>query len=466
VALRARSRRARAPRACSLRARTSARHGAWLGLALALVLGACDSRRDTHIDTPPPAPLVAQRPPPARAEPALRADAGVPVERGPRIPKPPPPAPDETAPLDATTAEGATSERWIIDGLADVAAAGPATATAQGVVMFNRKNQLWLAPLAHVPKSRKSVPTPIGSIGAGARPFPLARGAAVRKGVAYWVSQGQLLRQKLALAGSGAAPETLARDARAGTRAAVPVGASELLARLPNMAAYISGGDDPEQPLVAKLWLEGAEAPLRLTEDGASAHSVAVVAADAGVSVLSLEARTGLSPLHLRRVDLARPATPLLGEDTVTWVGGTSRPTTEVQAHGIDRGKAFGLIAIERDITRFGLALLDLALDSREPAPDPSWLDYKNGIEPAPFSLATVCGRSVALLARPTSEEPDSPQELLWQPLGVPAGKDALVLGRSAAFFDVSLASIEGGALLTYVADRRTWARTVRCSPH
>jgi hypothetical protein len=435
-----------------------------VGFAVALVLAGCDSRRDVHIDTPPPAPLVAQRPPPAQAPLLLKADAGARVDPGPRIPKPPPPAPGETPPLDATPAEGATSARWIVDGLADVAAAGPATATAQGVVMFNRRNQLWLAPLAHTPKGQKSVPTPIGSIGAGARPFPLARGAAVRKGFAYWVSQGQLLRQKLSLAGTGAPPQSLTSDARAGTRAAVPVGAAELVTRLPNMAAYISGGADPEQPLVAKLWVEGAEAPVSLTEDGSSAHSVAVVAADAGVSVLSLEARTGLSPLHLRRVDLARPATPLLGEDKVTWVGGTSRSTTEVLAQGIDRGKAFGLIAIERDITRFGLALLDLALDGSEPAPDPSWLDYKNGIEPAPFSVATVCGRNVALLARPTSEEPDSPQELLWQPLGVPVGKDALVLGRSAAFFDVSLASIEGGALLTYVADRRTWARTVRCS--
>jgi hypothetical protein len=134
-----------------------------------------------------------------------------------------------------------------------------------------------------------------------------------------------------------------------------------------------------------------------------------------------------------------------------------------VLALGAERTQVFGLIALERDITRFGLALLDVSLTSTEPVPDPSWLDYKNGIEPAPFSVATACGRTVALLARPTSAEPDSPQELLWQPLGVPPGTDALVLGRSAAFFDVSVASVDAGVLLTYVADRRTWARTVRC---
>jgi hypothetical protein len=427
------------------------------------LLVACDSRRDIHIDTPPPAALIEQRPPapPAPASVPLAAvDAGA---RGPRIPKPPPPATSESAPLDVTPMAGGITEHWIVDGLVDVAAAGPATATAQGVVMFNRRNQLWLAPLAQGSRAAKVAPTPIGMLSGSARPFPLARGPVVRKGFAYWVSQGQLLRQRLSLANSGSAPETLASDARAGTRASIPVGAAELTARLPNMAGYISAGADPDAPLVAKLWLEGAEAPLTITEDGASAHSVALVATDGAVFALSLEARTGLSPLHLRRIDLARPTTPLLGEDQVAWVGGSSRPTTEVLALGTDRTKAFGLIALERDITRFGLALLDVSLTSNEPAPDPSWLDYKNGIEPAPFSVATACGRTVALLARPSSEDPDSPQELLWQPLGVAPGKDALVLARSAAFFDVSLASIDAGALLTYVADRRTWARSVRC---
>jgi hypothetical protein len=38
-----------------------------------------------------------------------------------------------------------------------------------------------------------------------------------------------------------------------------------------------------------------------------------------------------------------------------------------------------------------------------------------------------------------------------------------LVLSRSKVFFDTSIAAVEGGALVSYVADRRTWARAVRC---
>jgi hypothetical protein len=43
------------------------------------------------------------------------------------------------------------------------------------------------------------------------------------------------------------------------------------------------------------------------------------------------------------------------------------------------------------------------------------------------------------------------------------ARSQAAVIARSRAFFDVSLAALENGALLGYVADHRTWARSVRC---
>lgn len=41
---------------------------------------------------------------------------------------------------------------------------------------------------------------------------------------------------------------------------------------------------------------------------------------------------------------------------------------------------------------------------------------------------------------------------------------EAFVVARSEGFFDVSLATIGRGALLAYVADHRTWARSLRCS--
>jgi hypothetical protein len=256
----------------------------------------------------------------------------------------------------------------------------------------------------------------------------------------------------------------LAHDGRAGTRVATPAGKPELAATLPQVAAYVAEAADPEKPLTAKLWVEGVDAPLVLTEDSGSAHSVGLVAAERGVFAFALEARTGMSPLHMRRVDLSKPNTPLLAEDHIVWVGGSSRPTTEILAFGVDRNSASGLIALERGITQFGVARLSITLDSQEPAPDPVWIEYKNGIEPAPFAGAFVCEQWVTLLARPTSAEPDSPQELVWFSHAGASVAESLVLARSSAFFEVSLAALPGGALLTYVADRRTWARTIRCT--
>ena len=37
------------------------------------------------------------------------------------------------------------------------------------------------------------------------------------------------------------------------------------------------------------------------------------------------------------------------------------------------------------------------------------------------------------------------------------------VLARSRAFFEISLSESGQGALLVYVADHRTWARTLHC---
>src|SRR5690606_18066238 len=162
-----------------------------------------------------------------------------------------------------------------IDGLVDIAAAGPIAATDRGVAMFNRDNRLQLARLeapleaAAAPRETRVAPLPDE-----AGPFPLARGPAVRRGLAYWVSRGRLLGQSRASAGVGN-PVVLAEDARVGTRVAVPVGASRHLQGVPQVAAYVARPSEPDGPPIAKLWFEGSTAGLGLTDDLASGHSVA-----------------------------------------------------------------------------------------------------------------------------------------------------------------------------------------------
>lgn len=435
-----------------------------IAIAVVAAASACDSRRPLESRGAPPQSLGWSRPPPAAAEPSPEADS----RRSParRRGAPPPAEPERAAVQDASDVAGSVSGPFIIDGLVDIAAAGPITATERGIAMFNRDNRLQLARL-DAPLDAAAGPreTRVASLPDDAGPFPLARGPAVRRGRAYWVSRGRLLGQSLASAGVGTAL-VLAEDARVGTRVAVPVGASRQLQGLPQVAAYVARPESPEGPPIAKLWVAGGGAILDLTSAPASSHSVALAATPRGLTAVFLEARTGMSSIHLREIAFSKEREPSLGEDQIVWVGGPARPTTElfVLPSAAPRVKSF--LTLERDITHFGLVGLDVPLEPGTEFPvEPEWRLYDNGIEPAPFALAEICGRPVVALARPSSAVPHAVQELVLLDLNrtEPRSPPALI-ARSRAFFDISLASLSGGALLAYVADHRTWARSIRCA--
>lgn len=440
------------------------RAAAVIGIGSALAAQACDSRRKLESRGAAPASFGIARPPPARAE-AVPEDASVPPVRRARRPYVPPvEETDRGEALDVTDVAGSVSGPFIIDGLIDVAAAGPVTATERGIVMFNRDNHLQLARLdggleaGGAPRETRIAPLP-----EEAGPFPLARGPAVRRGLAYWVSRGRLLGQSLASAGSGT-PLVLAEDARVGTRAAVPVGTPRHLSNLPQVAAYVARPKDPEGPPTARLWVEGRAAHLPLTDDLASSHSVALAATPLGLSAAFVEARTGMSTVHVRRITFSEKHEPSLGEDQIVWVGGPARPTTELFVMASGEPRVLGFLTLERDVSHFGLVGLDVSLAPGTEFPvEPAWRLYDNGIEPAPFALGEVCGRRVVVLARPSSPVPHAPQELVLLELDPESRTPPALVARSRAFFDVSLAGLSGGALLGYVADHRTWARSIRC---
>jgi hypothetical protein len=437
-----------------------------IGACLLAGAVACDSRQKLDSRGAAPASLGLSRPPPAKAAhlPDAPDASSAPARPRRRTPDEPPPARERETLLDATEAGGSVSGPLIIDGLVDVAAAGPITATEQGVAMFNRDNRLQLARLEGVlepggaPRETRLAPLPDE-----AGPFPLARGPAVRRGLAYWVSRGRLLGQSLGSAGAGT-PLVLAEDARAGTRAAVPVGSPSQLQNLPQIAAYIARPKEPDGPPTARLWIEGRLDHLALTDDLSSSHSVALAATPQGLSAVFFEARTGMSSVHVRQITFSKEHEPSLAEDHIVWVGGPARPTTELFVLASDQPRVHGFLTLERDISHFGLVGLDVQLAPGAEFPvEPEWRVYDNGIEPAPFALAHVCGRSMVALARPSSPVPHSVQELVLLELD-PAPRSApAVLARSRAFFDVSLVGLRGGALLAYVADHRTWARSIRC---
>jgi hypothetical protein len=93
------------------------------------------------------------------------------------------------------------------------------------------------------------------------------------------------------------------------------------------------------------------------------------------------------------------------------------------------------------------------------------WRNYPNGIEPAPASVAWMGGEPVVLYVRPQDPTPNAPQELCLARVTDEGLGPAEVVARARRILMVSLAPVGRGALVSYVADKRTWACTLRCRP-
>jgi hypothetical protein len=352
---------------------------------------------------------------------------------------------------------------WPVDAPVAIAPAGPVTATPQGVYLYGKDGALHLAPLGRLPAaSAGAVETPVTPLPTSIGPLPLGRGAAVSARFAYWIWQGALVRRALPRAGAPAGPlETLSSDARDGTRVATPPpvdGDVKGLPPLPEAAAYLVRGKEPEDPLLARLWVEGAGTRL-LTPEGTTTHSVALTRQKDGVLAVSLHARMAMTPVHARRIRF-HGSQPQLGEDVVVWVGGGVQPLTEIAVLSGPGDALRAFIPHERSITEFGIAELDLGQEPDMDTPT-RWLFYPNGIDPAPLDVAIVCGEPVALYAQPRTADPDAPQQLVLRSLAEPSRAQEIAQAR--AFYSVSLAGVPGGGLLAWVADWVSWARTVRC---
>ncbi len=350
---------------------------------------------------------------------------------------------------------------WVVDGLVDVGPAAPSSATKTGVVLINGENELFLARLGRLPSGPEPNETPITPLDGDNGRFALGRGPTVADGYAYWVTSHYLLRRPLKPPYGPL--DILAADARVGTRTSALPG--DPRRKRPTWVGYIALPTMKNGPLRAKLWY-GQEHEAIISEPEASTLSVQLVMRNGQVHAVSLEARTGRSSLHIRAIQPGTP--PALGADQVMWLGGAPHPMTELwvfDSPSAQRGAdLLGLIPLEKDITHFGLATIRFPnLQSTEPSVD--WIPYPNGINPAPVHTAEVCSKTVVLFARPSTASPGSPQELVLAELAGGRPANAVVLSRSKAFYDVSLASVRGGALVSYVGDKRTWARTVRCVP-
>jgi len=328
--------------------------------------------------------------------------------------------------------------------LSDIGPAAPATATAEGVVFVSRDERVFVAPRQRGTHPEKLRFEPIDA--AGASFAPLGRGPSVVRGFAYWVSHGRLVRR--ALAGEGAL-EVLADGAREASRvSAAALGDKALVAFI--------GRPDEQGTSHARLWVEGGT-PLTLTPDGAGASSVSLVTSGDHLLATSIDGRSAMTPMHARSVKLGAKG-PELGTDVVVWVGGPAQRWTETFV-GTEAGRAYAHVPIERDVTHFGLATVNVGAEPHMDS-EVTFFDYRNGLDLAPVATAELCGHAHVAYVRPTTSTPHSPAELVLVRVATGA---ATIVANARGFASVSMAALENGGLLTYVADARTWALGLGC---
>jgi hypothetical protein len=334
----------------------------------------------------------------------------------------------------------------VLDGLNDVGPAAPASAFESGVVMVTRSDELSLGKLLQPPsKSKKPAAGTIEPTRRGSEDFwSVARGPAVSATHAYWVSKGRVVRRAFA----GGELEVLASDARDGTRVAVT--------GPPDAVAYVTR-PVAKQDSVARLRLADGKS-IDVTPEGAAASSVSLARLGDDLVVSSIDGRSGMTPVHARRF---RTKTGALDPDVVVWVAGATQGMTEIASVG-DTANTWLLMPVEKDVSHFGLATLALAGDVKMDPPL-RWRTYENGLDRAPATGAVVCGAAVTAYVRPADARPTANQELVVSELTLAETGSSEVLATARGFADVSLYAVPDGAILAYVADRRTWARLIRC---
>jgi hypothetical protein len=400
---------------------------------------ACDSPR-----APAPGATAAPKP---KAQPKPSALPEVEPE-APGTAAAPPPKPRAPKPLAENEKDDKPVEtsRYLLDGLNDVGPAAPAAAFSRGVVMITRSDELAISKLLQPPsKAKKPVAGAFEPTARGPQDFwSVARGPALSATHAYWVSKGRLVRRAL----DGGELEILATDARDGTRVAV--------AGSPDVVAYITQPVGKQDSLARLRLPDGKK--LDLTPEGAAASSVSLTSMGEDIIASFIDGRSGMTPVHARRLHVKSGK---LEPDVVVWVSGATQGMTEIVSVGSDRG-SWLMLPVERDASHFGLATLALEPD---PKMDPPlrWRTYENGLDRSPAAATPLCGAPAVAYVRPADASPTANQELVLSQLTLDETASSEPLATARGFADVSLYPLPEGALLAYVADRRTWARLIRC---
>jgi hypothetical protein len=214
---------------------------------------------------------------------------------------------------------------------------------------------------------------------------------------------------------------------------------------------------------VSEAWLAvDDDAPVRLSDEGSGATSLALAPRKATVLALMVDARAALTALHVRPVTFDGHAR--LGEDVVVFVGGPGDRRSAATMALPSSGSAWALLPIARDIGTFGMAVVQVEEPARVDEPV-LWSMYPNGLDPAPVASVVDGAKTWVARARPQSPEPGAVRVLelgTVDPGGAFAPHD--LLATASKLTDVALAADRHGALwVAWVDVAGSWLERVVC---
>lgn len=152
--------------------------------------------------------------------------------------------------------------------------------------------------------------------------------------------------------------------------------------------------------------------PVRLSEDGAGATSVRLVARGGAVVAVYIDARSAMLPVHARPVTLLGDRLSI-GSDAVVFIGGPPERGIDFALGGAGRA-LFALVPMPQETATFGVAAIPID-DPPKDDVKAVWSGYPNGLDPAPIAATTRLGESGPVWVarvRPKEAPPASPRVL------------------------------------------------------
>ena len=153
-----------------------------------------------------------------------------------------------------------------------------------------------------------------------------------------------------------------------------------------------------------------------------------------------------------------------MGAPSVAWNAPPADGLLEL-ALSPQKAQPIALVAGPKNGAEFGLARVPIEPGAR-PRDDARWLDYPNGLDPAPVVSVSTCGRPGVVFARPTARALDAPKSLVHAWVD-DRGEllEELEVARAQRFDHVDASALPTGAWVLYAADGRTLVRRLRCAP-